>query len=184
MKTKLLLLSSLAAVTLYSADPVDYVFSTGDAIKASEMNSNFQKLVDYISTLQSRITSLETQQSVSATKEFVGISTSSVYGSAGFLGMNNACEVTYAGSKMCTAVDIAANTYTGTATGTAWINPSVVYTDADGAPYDVYGNRAHSCMGWRSISTTNNWGSTVTLPAGTINGTSGCDVERPVACCQ
>lgn len=190
MKKKIMLSSMVFAGLLYAADPVDYIFSVGDVIKSSEMNSNFQKLVDYISSLESKVSTLETQvgnlqDTTSSTKVFLGVSSTSVAANSGFMGMNNACENTYSGSRMCTSNDIAANIYTdGTLTGNAWINPSVVYTDADGAPYDNYGNRAHSCSGWRFVSTSFNWGSVVSLPKGSISGTASCATTIPVACCK
>lgn len=63
MKKKFLIGTVLMSV-LFAADPVDNIFQAGDVVKASEINSNFQKVVDYISTLESKVATLESSADI------------------------------------------------------------------------------------------------------------------------
>lgn len=63
MKKKFLIGTILVSV-LFAAEPVDNIFQSGDVVKASEINSNFQKVVDYISTLESKVANLESKADI------------------------------------------------------------------------------------------------------------------------
>jgi len=185
---KKILLGSLAFVIgAFSADTVPNSFSSGDVIKASEINANYDFLSSKITELRAQIEALQSQE-----KTFVGVSTTTHDGDDGIMAMNNSCNSAFAGSTMCTSEEIRHSTNTNlSGTGYAWILPTysgVFYSSAAGI-FDISGvgmpsldTVSMSCVGW---STANNsyTGLTTSLPNGIIKQ-NNCSIAYPVACCR
>lgn len=184
MKKKIILSSVIAVGLLYAADPVPFIFSTGDVIKASEMNSNFQKLVDYISTLELKVSTLEAQVSnlqsstTMTTRKFVGMSDTDIAGNSGIMTLNNECNVKYSGSTMCTTEEIFYSPQIANAGGKdGWVQPT-----SDNGKDLITGWNYLSCQsgpdGYYVDATTGTFGWTASTSL------YSCADLRPVACCK
>lgn len=177
-------LASVGLCSILYASSIPYTFSSGDSIKASEMNENFGYLLD-------KVNSLSTTGSIEPT--FIGLSANSHNSSDGFIAKNNSCNSTYPGAKMCSSEEIM-NSYSSNDTnGSGWIK--AIYVPASitssykgsGSTNAIY---TYSIAMDASGTTNQNQSSSsstklnnliVTLPDGSISTSS--DV-LPVACCK
>ena len=129
MKQILSILSLLVGGLAFADVP--NTFQAGDAIKASEMNENFTSITNEVDSLTTKTANysdiesdvaslkakvelleslLSSDDTASATAEYVGVSSAATTGNGGGLsGMNQMCDDTYPGSRMCTTKDIVSN---------------------------------------------------------------------------
>ena len=167
-------------ITIF-ADTIPNSFSSGEVISATKMNENFNYLLSKLESTNSSITQV---------KNFVGVSTSTVDGSVGYFGMNNACEATFTGSRMCSSDDIVNSTNTtNVGSGKAWINPIAigVGSSSTNTVYSKQGDYISNCANWTSTGggiSVSSRGTTLDLPRGGINYYSSCSESLPVACCK
>jgi len=147
-------------------------FSSGTATNAAQMNANFTAVKAAVDDNDSRISALEG----SVASQFMGFSSSTAIGNAGFLGMGNLCHTTFSGSHMCSTTEFATARMNGvTVSGNAWITPISKIGE------NTLANSNDSCMGWN----TNNgavWGAIINSNGGIYR--SACSTSNYVACCK
>jgi hypothetical protein len=119
---------------------------------------------------------------------FVGFSTETRFGNAGFVGMNAACQEVFGeNARFASTREFILSPVAGGLGGTAWIRPEIIGGHAFGTRGVVEfsglvdeGARL-SCFNWRSNSSTDT--GLVVSSGGRIHNTSQtCDRLRPVAC--
>jgi hypothetical protein len=107
--------------------------------------------------------------------QLVGFTTTALAGNAGVLGFTRACQNEFAGSRMCTSLEVMESVILPDGlSGEAWVRPHFVISTSTGV--DASGIRGGvgielTCRGWRSFV------SSVNLASG------GCDTARAIACC-
>ena len=165
MKLKLVVFLLSAFSGLVFAD-LPHNFVAGDVIKASEMNANFEdvykkinavddatetgaksieELEERVATLKEQIDSL--QSSAGSSVVFQGFSTDFVDGDDGYLGLQQACDNTFNGSKICTTGEFIRSRFNRSAANLhdeAYILPSIIGgTEKDGLVIDGLGGLAN-----------------------------------------
>lgn len=127
--------------------------------------------------------------------ELKGFSSTNRTGSGGMLGMNSVCAATFAGSRMCTSVEVleTRNVPDIASNANAWVRPSYapvasgsnaasVALDASGVPAPNAANGTTSedlaCRGWAA-----NGALGLVVNKNGAFQLAGCDSGRPVACC-
>jgi hypothetical protein len=164
--------SSFAA----SAASVPHTFVAGEPINATEMNNNFSDLKQQIINLETKVDAIPAPISGGGSGSnivvFEGFSNDMVESNVGFLGMNNACNATYSGSRMCTVKEAVGNT---NVTSLPAVN---AFVNSDSSDLAVWRN--NTCGGWSSnLSGTSyyvNW----FLQVGIVS----CAIPKYVACCS
>jgi len=123
--------------------------------------------------------------------ELVGHSSNMVNGGAGVIGMTQACQAEFTGSRMCTSEEVmnSANFGSFNPTALAWVRPVVISTsvgyseilmDASGVKNaGSAGYAGMSCQGWRSGG--DNGLSVDKKGSFSLNS---CATIQPVACCS
>lgn len=116
--------------------------------------------------------------------QLVGFSDDQFDGNGGIFAMTAACNAKFAGSRLCTSVEVMSTVDVPTGlSGRAWVRP-VLLTDplSDGADASgVEGSaRNLSCNGWDSDNGT--VGGLAVDASGRFSARD-CDVSRPAACC-
>jgi hypothetical protein len=117
--------------------------------------------------------------------ELVGFTTTTFGGDQGVLGFTAACQAQFAGSRMCTSVEVMETVALPAGlTGFAWVRP-VFITPVSGV-LDASGQTANiadelTCARWQE-STQGGFTGLAASGAG-IFGRGGCNQPKPVACC-
>jgi len=191
---KRIVLSIIFIVVMSIAnDTVDYSFTSGGTIKASEMNANFNKLASKITELRGLISN--NSQKSSKRRVLVGVSTQTHNGDAGIITMNKSCNIKYSGSSMCSSKEIMYSHDASMITTQVYasvipelrefgiINSSHQRADISGVKFD-YG-AVGTCRGYNDNSNHNIGKSMllVNLPKGKFTRTS-CSSRQVVACCK
>ena len=169
---------------LTASDYVEHKFNGGDVIKASEINGNF----DFLSA---KITELRNKLSISESKQFIGISTTSHDGDDGILGMNNACHNTFENSRMCTSKDIINSTNINLlGSSEVWVHPTEMLLIGLNTKMDLKSgfnsggdDEGFSCNGWSRNTDINYHGLVISLPKGSFS-IKYCDSLLKVSCCK
>ena len=120
----------------------------------------------------------------------VGVTSTTSTGGVGIGALNNACDATFPGSRMCTTVEIMETTPfpAGVQRG-AWVRPLIIGLDSQRQLLDASGfhefptivGEGLSCRGWQS-SSAQHGGMEVVGSTGLFTATS-CSDSRPAACC-
>jgi hypothetical protein len=136
----------LCATTVFG-DPVSYQFSPNTPIRSSEINGNFQELVD-------RISSLESQLSEGNKAVFVGVTVEAVKGYKGVVSFNKLCHSNFPKSRICNSKEIIETAdppdfFSGFRY--AWVHP-VTSAGSDQEYSRVY-DGMKSCQGWSAANT-------------------------------
>ncbi len=159
---KLLYIASLIiCVNSYAAgDAVTHSFSAGGSIVATEMNANFQDLANRNDATQTQVTQNATaisnlQSNEVAVLQYLGNTPTTLDGGQGIRAMNELCQASFSGSRMCTTEEYA-NTITFPAAelDDAWIRPVIVGLDASSAMDTISGQSSSyglACAGWSSL---------------------------------
>lgn len=163
---KLLYIASLIiCVNSYAAgDAVTHSFSAGGSIVATEMNANFQDLANRNDATQTQVTQNATaisnlQSNEVAVLQYLGNTPTTLDGGQGIRGMNELCQVSFSGSRMCTTEEYANTiTYPAAELGVAWIRPVIVGLDGTVGMDAISGHAGYdgelTCSGWESSSST------------------------------
>lgn len=157
---KILIISSAVIGLLYAVDTVPNDFTSGEIIKASEINANFDHLSNLITSLRSQI---DTLSNSSDNKKFVGLSSETVVGNSGILTVNNTCNNDYPGSKICSIKEIYNSSDALNATGIAWYS-------------------SNTCSSFSYFGLTG--ASKISFPSGKIATGVYCNQASPIACCK
>ena len=120
--------------------------------------------------------------------QLVGFTTTALAGDAGVIGFTRACQNEFAGSRMCTSVEVMESVILPDGLiGEAWVRP--VFVSATSTGVDASGIRGGvglelTCRGWRSSSVD---GLVVDAAGGFVSSadlaSGGCETPRAVACC-
>ena len=190
MKRLIFIASLSTCVNAFAAGAaVPHVFVSGGAIVASEVNANYQNLADRIQTVSDTVSNTE------KLLQFVGNSATSLDGSNGIRTMTELCQVTYAGSRMCSTEEYA-KTITFPTMGSAssaWVRPSKVITASLSNDYEASdffagaGNtsvKGLNCSGWSNNNGGSSEDSGLVVNEKGAFGQSRCNATLPVSCCK
>lgn len=176
---KILLICAITLLNINADDTVEYSFNAGGTIKASEMNANFNFLSSKVTELRGLI-----DAGSSNSRTFIGLSGNTHSSNSNYFAMNNSCNSSYQGSRICTSEQIM-NSYNDNndTTGSGWIRPVYVPISASVGSISTHRYAAMDISGINkrengSPSITN---LIVTLPDGSVSTSSG---DLPVACCK
>ena len=190
---KLLYIASLIiCVNSYAAgDAVTHSFSAGGSIVATEMNANFQDLANRNDATQTQVTQNATaisnlQSNEVAVLQYLGNTSTTLDGGQGIRTMNELCQASFSGSRMCTTEEYANTiTFPTAELDEAWTRPVLVGLDTS-TSMDSISEQSSSyglaCSGWSSTHPSTK--GMVVSGSGKMT-TNSCAVSSPVkvSCC-
>ncbi len=158
-------------------------FSAGDTTSASDINENFSAIETAVDDNDARLDAIE---SGSTNVVFQGFSSSTVVSDEGIRQLQQACNATFTGSKICTSSEYANSVYNSSAAnlqGNAWILADTINASGskvrDKITGDTYSNGALSCGGYSGEEDD----ALVVNGAGELSLDS-CSNSNAVACCK
>ena len=164
--------SSFAA----SAASVPHTFVAGEPINATEMNNNFSDLKQQIINLETKVDAIPAPISGGGSGSnivvFEGFSNDMVESNVGFLGMNNACNATYSGSRMCTVKEAVGNT---NVTSLPAVN---AFVNSDSSDVQLWLH--YTCNGFSSSLSSSSYNVNRFLQVEIVS----CAIPKYVACCS
>ena len=175
----------LGSLSLAYAGDVDipHEFSADDTTSASDINENFSTLETAIDDNDARLDAIE---SGSTNVVFQGFSVNTVVSDQGIRQLQQACDATFTGSKICTSTEYANSVYNAAAAnlqGNAWILADMVNASGskirDMITGDTYSNGGLSCGGYSGEEDE----ALIVNGAGELSLDS-CSNANAVACCK
>lgn len=168
----------LVIVVAFAVIAFTGMFSKGEAADiygcAKMMNGQLRIVSSKSDCLKSE-KAIVISQSDDKKYEFVGFSTAKSIGTVGILKLAQICQADFPNSRMCKSAEIIKTVHVPSATGTGWVQPTIVDSADMSGVTDVPSNL--TCDGWSVGSL----GLTVTTD-GKFNQNACSDVLS-VACC-
>lgn len=159
-------------------------FSDGQVTSASEMNENFAAIATAVNDNNSRLSG--GVGSSSSSQGFVGFSSAKINGGSGLYAMQKICHDFSAGSRVCTANEIALSPYNASAAATLPMEPDE-FGDLPGGwilttnQGNYLHNNSATCYSWNEADAGAR-GASVTYKFKVQY--QRCNLEFPVACCK